>query len=165
MANIILLASFPNSRIESRSPTKTADTFDIDAGVIGGAGPTLTLSADENRTYAKMQEVSTALQGFAYFYATTQNVNPTVIPTFGVKFDLLWNPITLVLYQKQDDGVTTNWAVIVNSLLAFKSVSWLVPPLSATIGGNVLGIESLQDIYTFSLGGSVAVVNVESGEG
>jgi hypothetical protein len=166
MASIILLASFPNSRIESRSPTKTADTFGITISPFAGL-PTLVLSADENRTYTKMQETTSPTPfGFGYFYATTANVNPNITPTFGIQYDLLYNNVSTNLYQKQDDGVTTNWSLIVPSLIAFKSVAWLVEPVSATMGGNVTGIESLQDIYVFSLntGGAVAL-DVEFGEG
>jgi hypothetical protein len=146
-------ASFPNSRNKSRSPTVNATTFHV-AVSFTGQPLTLVSPANLNRTYILLNNTSETLN-MRYLYATTAITNPMSVARFGVTFDLLYNPDTATLYQKQDDGLNTNW-VVVQPI----DVSEEVLPLQNA------NLESLQDIYAFSDDGATGLtIFVDEGRG
>jgi len=136
MSAFFYYASFPNSRNAQRSATKQASTYQKE--LFDYTLP-LTRIADAslNRTYVTLENFSQANSIF-YLYADTINVDPTVTPTFGVTTALIYNDVSNTVYQKQDDGLNTNWLVI-----APEDVAELIfPGASATL-------DALQDVYAF----------------
>ena len=129
-----LYASFPNSRIKPRSSTTNAFTYQVPL-VDYTQPPTLVATATPNRTYIILKNLD-LVNNFWYTYATTSAVNPSVVPTFGVTDDIIFYTGTGTLYQKQDDGTTTNW-IPVN----IQDVGERVEPLQSA------SLESPQDIY------------------
>jgi len=111
MSALILLASFPNSRIESRSPTKQAQgsVFSPTTGDITALDRVV--FADENRTYLYIFNDTNI--SIWYLYLTGfANINPSIVPTYGLPGDLFQNSVSGTLYQKSDIGLTTNWVVV-----------------------------------------------------
>lgn len=103
-----LLASFPNSRVKPRPATQDANTYhvalDVDTNPV-----TLVAPPNANRTYIILKNLSD--EGpFWYVYATVVLANPSVTPTLGVKNQLVL--FVNQLYQKQDEGQTTNWTAV-----------------------------------------------------
>ena len=71
-----------------------------------------------------------------YIYAMASLVNPSITPTFGVIGQLVYFTPTNTLYQKQDDGITSNWVAV-----AIEDVGEKIPPLQTA------SLESPQDVY------------------
>lgn len=103
-------ASFPNSRIKPRPSTNEANTYQV--GVLDYTQP-LTEVAPPNldRTYIILKNLSQTTS-FWYVYATQIIVDPTLVATNGVINQIVINTLSGFLYQKQDDGVTTNWVQV-----------------------------------------------------
>jgi hypothetical protein len=105
-----LYASFPNSRVKPRPSTQSANTYQV--SILDQTQPlTLIAAPNANRTYIILKNLSntTALW---YVYASQTAINPTLVATLGVPNQLLYNPGTNTLYQKQDSGTTTNWLIV-----------------------------------------------------
>ena len=102
-----LYASFPNSRVKPRAATQSANTYQIQ---LSDTTQPLTQVAtpNANRTYIMLKNLSTSTSLW-YVYATNTIIDPSVVPTLGVTNQILYNTITNTLYQKQDEGETTNW--------------------------------------------------------
>ena len=148
-----LYASFPNSRVKPRPATSVATTYHTIAGLIG-APLVLAASKSLNRTYVMLKNLSDTIQLF-YLYATTSPIDPSVVPTNGLTEELLYNSVSNTLYQKQDDGVTTNWVVVLP-----QNISEVVDP------GETASLESPQDVYVLSNSGATNVtVGVDLGLG
>ncbi len=107
---VVLLASFPNSRIAVRSPTQTANAGQFIASTVSGALDRV-VYADENRTYLYIWNRTNTPIWYFYLIGFVP-VDPTVTPTFGVVGDLLQNSITGDLFQKTDTGLSTNWVLV-----------------------------------------------------
>lgn len=105
-----LYASFPNSRVKPRAATQSANTYQVQ---IADVAQPLTQIAipNANRTYILLKNLSTTTSLW-YIYATLTVVDPSVTATLGVPNQLLYFVATNTIYQKQDDGVTTNWVVV-----------------------------------------------------
>lgn len=105
-----LYASFPNSRVKPRAATQSANTYQVQ---IADVTQPLTQIAipNANRTYILLKNLSTTTSLW-YIYATLTVVDPSVTATLGVPNQLLYFVATNTIYQKQDDGVTTNWVVV-----------------------------------------------------
>lgn len=103
-----LYASFPNSRVKPRPSTQSANTYQV--ALVDQTQPlTLIAPPNPNRTYILLKNLSqtTALW---YVYLTPVLVDPTIVATNGVQYELVL--FGGQLYQKQDDGVTTNWVAV-----------------------------------------------------
>lgn len=99
-----LYASFPNSRVKPRPSTQNSVTYRTALAV----APALTLVSppNPNRTYIMLKNLSSEVS-LVYVYATVVLVNPSVVATLGVtKQCVIFGG---QLYQKQDEGETTNW--------------------------------------------------------
>lgn len=132
-----LYASFPNSRIKPRAATSTANTYQVNLDIIGSP-LTLVAGEDLNRTYALLQNFS-QLNSLYYLYAKTGVIDPSVVATNGLTGALFYNSGTNTLYQKQDDGTTTNWVVVLP-----QDVGELILP------GATASLECPQDIYALA---------------
>lgn len=132
-----LYASFPNSRIKPRPATTIATTYQTLADVIGN-NLVLAAAASLNRTYVMIKNFSSTVQLF-YLYAVTLAVDPSVVPTIGLTDELLYNPTSNTLYQKQDDGITNNWLVVLP-----QNVGDIVD------AGENASLESPQDLYVMA---------------
>lgn len=147
-------ASFPNSRNRNRAPTIQANTFQVPIQPIGQP-LTLISPANQNRTYIVLENFSLETEVF-YLYATTLNVNPSAVPTFGVAEQLIYNSNTNTLYQKQDFGLNTNWNVVLPENVGQKLLQ-----------AQVATLESLEDVY--ALANAVVpgtyVIGVDEGRG
>ena len=101
-------ASFPNSRIKPRPSTTKAVTVQI---TLADYTQPITeiVAADPNRTYVLVENFSDSV-GVWYVYAETVLVDPTSVATFGSIDQLV--KFGNQLYQKQDDGTTTNWITV-----------------------------------------------------
>lgn len=115
-----LYASFPNSRIKPRPATQSANTYQVQLSDYT-LTPTLVAGPNQNRTYILLKNLSPST-AFWYVYAQVVLVNPSVVPTLGVAKQTV--NFGGVLYQKQDQGLTTNW-----SLVAIEDVGESVDPL------------------------------------
>lgn len=147
-----LYASFPNSRGRPRDPTISANTFQIALNATGGA---LVKIGDTNlnRTYLTIENLS-AVTSVHYLYAKTIAFDPTVVPLIGVINELAYNVGTATLYQKQDDGITTNWVVV----LAANVAETIFPEQVAQL--NALG-----EIWGVSAGAVGVTVGIDEGRG
>jgi hypothetical protein len=132
-----LYASFPNSRQRNRPPTRQANTYQI---TVSNLGEPLTMVApdNQNRTYIILKNINEAFD-FWYIYAQSINFVPSATPTFGVAKQLLYRPTTNTLYQKQTDGVGTDWLVVL-----IQDVGERVEPFQAA------SLESLEPIWISS---------------
>lgn len=133
-------ASFPNSRNKNRAPTTKAITYQKSITSQNDAAPELTLIAlaNLNRTYVILENLDPSYDTY-YFYVTTQVVDPTVVATFGVKNQKIWNPTSKILYNKNDDGTNTNWTAILPANLTTQGEK--INPFQAAT------LESLEDVY------------------
>lgn len=147
-----LYASFPNSRGRPRSATINANTFQIDADIIGQP-LTKAVDTDYNRTYTNLENLS-ALENLLYLYAKTVAVNPTLVATDGVEMELAYNVGSNTLYQKQDDGSTTNWLVVQPEDVAHT----IYPEQNATL-------DALGEIWVLTDGAAPITIGVETGRG
>ena len=155
-----LYASFPNSRIKPRPSTVNAITRQVDVTSQNDAAPELTLvqAANLNRTYIILQNLDQTFDAF-YFYASTQVIDPSVVATFGVIDQKIWNPVSKILYNKTDDGTTTNWVAVL--------------PANLTDVGEKIGsyqsatLESLGDIYAIGTQAALAflTLGIDQGRG
>lgn len=129
-----LYASFPNSRQRNRPPTRQANTYQV---TVANLGEPLTkvASANLNRTYIILKNINESFD-FWYIYAQDINYNPTSVPTFGVKDQLLYRSSLNLLYQKQSDGTGTDWLLVL-----IQDVGERVEPFQAA------SLESLEDIW------------------
>lgn len=147
-------ASFPNSRNRNRAPTIQANTFQVAVNPTGQ--PLVLISpANQNRTYIVLENFSLETEVF-YLYAATLNIDPTVVPTFGVAEQLIYNNVSNTLYQKQDFGTNTNWVVVLPENVGQKLLQ-----------AQVATLESLEDVYALAntaLAGSY-VIGVDEGRG
>jgi len=134
MGVFFLYASFPNSRNKPRPATTSAFTYQVP---LKDYTQPLTLIANQtsNRTYIIVKNLDLA-NNLWYVYATTQNTNPSVVPTFGVVDQLVYDTSTTTLYQKQDVGNNTNWLPVL-----IQNVGERIEPLQSA------SLESPQDIY------------------
>lgn len=147
-------ASFPNSRSRNRSPTIQANT--VQKTVNEYALPMTLLSpANLNRTYLNVENTDDQLT-VMYVYANPTVIDPTAVPTNGVPNQLLYNVGADILYQKQDEGTTTNWVVVTKQSVGRK----LFPYQNATL-------DALQNIYGFvdSAVAASAVLDLDEGRG
>ncbi len=153
MGALFLYASFPNSRIKPRPATTVATTYHTVAPVLGSP-LVLAAAASLNRTYVMIKNLDAAVQ-LIYIYAITQVVDPSAVAVNGLTDELLYNPNTHVLYQKQDDGTTTNWSIVLP-----QNVGEVVDP------GETASLESPQDLYVLAnSGGTTVTVGVDVGLG
>ncbi len=138
-------ASFPNSRNRFRTATVNANT---DRMTMGNLTEPLTLirPSNPNRTYLILSNLDPG-NSLLYIYAITASVNPSVTPRNGIQGQLLWNPDTNLLYQKQDSGLNTNWNVVAVEDVAEE----IFPYQNATL-------EALGDIYGVSNSASEDIV-------
>lgn len=147
-----LYASFPNSRNKARSATRNANTNEI--VVSNNAQPLVrVLPANENRTYMIITNTSDSITLRYIYPITAPGVNPSATATFGVTDQLLYDTTGNILYQKQDNGVNTNWVVVSPS-----DVAEVILPLQSA------SLESLGDIYAFADDG-VSSITVAYDEG
>jgi|GEM_PF-5398673 len=153
-AVFFLYASFPNSRNRPRPPTTNAITYHSNVSALD-TPPTFVAQGTSNRTYIILKNFSSTFS-FFYIYARTANIDPSVTATFGVVDDLIYNNVTFVLYQKQDDGLTTNWVVTTIDLVGER--------VDALQNAN---LDSPQDIYcSVDDGGpQVITIGVDQGTG
>lgn len=105
-----LYASFPNSRVKPRAATQSANTYQVQ---LSDQTQPLTQVAvpNANRTYILLKNLSTSASLW-YIYATNTLINPSAVATLGVTKQLLYNPISNEIWQKQDEGETTNWTLV-----------------------------------------------------
>ena len=110
-----LYASFPNSRVKPRAATQSANTYQIQLSDV--TQPLTQIAVpNANRTYIMLKNLSTSTSLW-YVYANIVHVNPSLVPTLGVPMQILYNPATNELWQKQDDGETTNWLLVTIDLV------------------------------------------------
>lgn len=151
-----LLASFPNSRQKSRNPTQKAVTYQV---TVGNLGDPLTMVALENpnRTYIILKNLNETFD-LLYIYASTVVINPMVTALFGVKNQLVYNMGLNTLYQKQSDGLGTDWIVV-----QMQNVAEKIGPLQSA------SLESLESIWclTEAVGPIVPgmIVDIDEGRG
>ena len=138
-AGFFYYASFPNSRIKPRPATSNAVTYQT---VIAEYTLPLTkiISADLNRTYMLIENLSLTT-GLWYVYAAASLINPSVVATIGVPKDLIY--FGTQLYQKQDQGVTTNWIPVsiqnVGEFVAASQTASLDSPQDVWAAANSAG--------------------------
>lgn len=112
MSAFFWYASFPNSRIKPRPSTSQAQTYQV---AINNYPPLAALTKivdpDANRTYVIVKNLD-AVTSLWYVYAAESLVNPSAVATFGVPTQLIYHSPSNQLYQKQDDGITTNWTAV-----------------------------------------------------
>lgn len=130
-----LYASFPNSRQRNRNPTTKAVTYQITLNNL--TEPLVRVAeANLNRTYLILKNLNEDFN-FWYIYATTTAVlNPSVTPTFGVKYQIIYNTTSNIIYEKQSDGTGIDW----------------LPVLIQDVGERVdafqsANLDSLEDVY------------------
>jgi hypothetical protein len=153
MPFIFLYASFPNSRFKLRSPTVEANTYQMNLN-FRTQPLVLVASANLNRTYLLITNEDGVIP-MRYLYATTLPIDPSVVPTFGVLYQLIYNSGTNTLYQKQDDGVNTNWIVVLP-----ENVGEIVQPYQSA------ELESLEDIYAMADDPATGIsIAVDAGRG
>lgn len=138
-------ASFPNSRNRFRTATVNSNT---DRLTIGNLTQPITLirPSNPNRTYLILSNLDPGTS-LLYLYAITASVNPSAVPRNGVEGQLLWNPTTNLLYQKQDSGLNTNWIVVDPIDVAEE----IFPYQNATL-------ESLGDVYGVANAGAGSIL-------
>ena len=103
-------ASFPNSRLQPRPSTNQANTYQVQ--IADYTQPVTEIAAPNlDRTYIILKNLSQST-AFWYIYATPTLVDPSAVATYGVINQLLINTTLNVIYQKQDDGTTTNWTIV-----------------------------------------------------
>lgn len=129
-----LYASFPNSRQRNRPPTRQANTYQV---TVNNLGEPLVMVAPENlnRTYIILKNISETFD-FWYIYAPNINFDPSVIPFFGTKNQLIYRSSTNQLYQKQSEGLGIDWL-----LVDIQDVGERVEPYQAA------SLESLEPIW------------------
>jgi hypothetical protein len=147
-----LYASFPNSRNKIRNATQNANTYQVTLPPLGSP-LALVAPSNLNRTYILVQNLSST-DALWYFYTTTQNVNPTATPTFGVTDQILYNNVTNTLYQKQSDGLGTDWLVVLP-----QDVGEAIQPF------QVASLESLGEIRAVSQTLNSVIIGVDEGRG
>lgn len=147
-------ASFPNSRNRNRAPTIQANTYQVQVAEIGQP-LTLVGPANINRTYIVLENFSLEVEMF-YLYASTQNINPSAVATFGVPNQLIYNNVTNTLYQKQDTGTSTNWIVVQPEDVGEKILQ-----------AQVATLESLEDVYVLAntVAAGTYIVGIDEGRG
>jgi hypothetical protein len=128
-------ASFPNSRNRNRPPTTKANTYQVTIGNLDSLVATRVAPANQNRTYIVLKNLNESFD-FWYLYVTTLNYSPAVVPTFGVTKQIAYNSLTNIFYQKQDDGINTNWVVTTP-----QDAGERIEPFQSA------SLESLEDIY------------------
>jgi hypothetical protein len=104
-----LYASFPNSQNRQRPGTRNAVTYQK---VIFDYTLPLTLVATENtrRIYIVLRNLSSA-NSFWYVYARPVDVDPSVVPTFGLFDDCVYLTTTNTLYKHNSEGLNTDWEI------------------------------------------------------
>jgi hypothetical protein len=149
-----LYASFPNSRNRPRPPTTNAITYQTVIAALDVI-PTLVATGTSNRTYIILKNFSDTFSYF-YIYARTLALDPSVVATFGVVDDLIRSTTTNLIYQKQDDGITTNWVVVTIDVVGQR-----VEALQSA------SLDSPQDIYCSvdDPGPQLATIGVDQGTG
>jgi len=105
-----LYASFPNSRQKNRNPTVQAKTDQFYANTLDAAALTLASPANLDRTYCILKNLGEDFN-FFYIYADLINFDPTIIPTFGVPEQAIYNLSTNKIYQKLTEGIGTDWVI------------------------------------------------------
>lgn len=129
-----LYASFPNSRQRNRPPTRQANTYQVTVNNLGE--PLVMVAPDnQNRTYIILKNINEAFD-FWYIYAANINFDPSLTPFFGTSNQLVYRSSTNQLYQKQSDGIGTDWL-----LVAIQDVGERVEPFQAA------SLESLEPIW------------------
>lgn len=105
-----LYASFPNSRVKPRAATQSANTYQVQLSDL--TQPLVQVAVpNPNRTYIILKNLSSSTPLW-YVYVSLTLVDPSAVPTLGVKNQVLYLQATNTLYQKQDEGTTTNWSVV-----------------------------------------------------
>ncbi len=145
-------ASFPNSRSRNRSPTIQANVYHVSVTELGNP-LTLVSVANLNRTYINVQNTDDEI-GVLYFYANPTVIDPSVVPTNGVPNQLLYNSGADILYQKQDNGLSTNWNIVSKASVGRD----LFPYQNATL-------DALQNIYACANSVAPATVQIDVDEG
>lgn len=108
MAAFFYYASFPNSRVKPRPSTTQAITYQVPI-VDYTLAPTLVVVADANRTYMLLENLSLTT-GCWYIYAREVLADPTATATAGSTGQMVI--FGGVIYQKNDDGITTDWTIV-----------------------------------------------------
>lgn len=154
MAAFFYYASFPNSRIKPRPSTSRAETAQVSIDEYGSPY-TKIVEQDTSRTYMLLQNFDSSL-GFFYVYANDIAVNPSVVATFGATGEMRFFTGTNTLYQKQDDGVNTNWLAV-----NIEDVGERVSPLQTA------SLDSPQDVYAAvdSAVPATTIVGIDKGVG
>lgn len=132
-----LYASFPNSRQKNRNPTTQAKTDQFFANRLDQP-LTLASPANLNRTYCILKNLGEDFN-FYYIYAQEINYDPSIIPLFGVVEQTVYNSTTNKIYQKQSDGLGTDWLIV-----TINTIGERVEPFQSA------NLDSLENIWVAS---------------